>query len=82
MQALSSALRQIHAWLLEGANGPLVLVLLLVLWLWLLLRRREDAARRPRRPEPLNLDELGRLCFQAAMNEDRQLWRDLFVNGP
>ncbi len=71
----------VQEWLLEGYNAPLLLVLLLLGWLWMLVRRREEGQRRPKRPEPLNLDELGRLAFQAARGRDLHLWRDLFING-
>ena len=72
----------VRAWLLEGANAPLLLVLLLLLWLLLIVRRRDDSAQaRPRRPEPVSLQELGRLAFQAARSRDERLWRDLFING-
>ena len=72
----------VQAWLLEGANAPLMLVLLLLLWLFTLIRRRDEPeGRRPRRPEPVTLDELGRLAFQAARGRDDRLWRGLFING-
>jgi hypothetical protein len=82
VEKLGAAWGGVQAWLLEGSNAPLLLVLLLLLWLLTAVRRREDPrARRPRRPEPVNLDELGRLAFQAARSRDAHMWRDLFING-
>jgi len=79
---LEMAWSDVQSWLLEGANAPLLLVLLLLLWLLLIVRRREEPAGvRPRRPEPVTLQELGRLAFQAARGRDERLWRDLFING-
>lgn len=82
MEKVGAAWGGVQAWLLEGANAPLLLVLLLLLWLLTVVRRREEPhLRRPRRPEPVNLDELGRFAFQAARSRDDHLWRDLFING-
>lgn len=82
MEKVGAAWEALQAWLLEGANAPLLLVLLLLLWLLTIVRRRDDPReRRPRRPEPVSLEELGRLAFQAARSRDDHLWRDLFING-
>ena len=55
---------------------------LLAMWLWLLVRRREEAGfQRPKRPEPLSLDELARSAFQAARSRDMASYRSLFLNG-
>lgn len=82
MDKVGAAWEGLQAWLLEGANAPLLLVLLLLLWLLTIVRRRDDPReRRPRRPEPVNLEELGRLAFQAARSRDAHLWRNLFING-
>lgn len=82
MEKLSAGWAGVQAWLLEGSNAPLLLVLLLLLWLLTVVRRRDDPRdRRPRRPEPVTIDELGRLAFQAARSHDLHLWRDLFING-
>jgi hypothetical protein len=83
MTRLGAAWEAVQEWLLHGYNAPLVLVLLLLSWLLMLNRRRDDADARVqrRRPEPLTLDELGRLAFLAARSRDDHLWRDLFVHG-
>ena len=81
MQGLAKGWESFQDWLREGANAPLLVAMLLLCWLLLLVRRREDESRKPRRPEPVSLDELGRLAFQAALSGDPHLWRDLFVNG-
>lgn len=76
MARLESTWVDVQAWLLEGANAPLLLVLLLLLWLLLIVRRREDpTVARPRRPEPITLQEMGRLAFQAARSRDERLSR-------
>lgn len=82
MEKLGAAWDDVQSWLLEGSNAPLLLLLLLLLWLLTVVRRRDDPrGRRPRRPEPVSADELGRLAFQAARSRDAHMWRDLFING-
>jgi hypothetical protein len=83
MTRLGATWEAVQQWLLDGYNASLVLVLLLLGWLLMLLRRRDATELRvqPRRPEPLTLDELGRLAFQAARSRDDRLWRDLFIHG-
>lgn len=64
----------------EQDTALLVVAVLLCMWLWLLVRRREEAPK-ANRPTPLNLDELGRMVFQAARSRDVRTWRGLFLNG-
>lgn len=67
----------------EDRNTMLLLVaLLLSVWLWMLVRRREEETqRRPRRPTPVNPDELGRTVLICLMGRDDLTWRSLFLNG-
>lgn len=70
----------VSGFLSDQDTALMVVAFLLCLWLWLLVRRREEMPR-INRPTPLNLNELGRMVFQAARSRDVRTWRGLFLNG-
>ncbi|MDP2308032.1 MAG: hypothetical protein Q8P18_18550 [Pseudomonadota bacterium] len=63
------------------SDSQLLLYVVALLALWLLTRVQRREVVRQRRRAPMSHDELGRVLFEIARNQDLQGWRGVFLAG-